>query len=102
MGFPVIVSDHLDDVVVLVNATDIYEGGEGTVSVDMSREASLEMKSAGLVQDGTVGTGTTLVSLWQSNLVGLRAEIEVNWKRRRTSAVAYLTSVDWGGEPHTA
>jgi HK97 family phage prohead protease len=102
VGFPVIVSDHLNDVVILVNASDIYEGGDGTVAVDMSREASLEMKSTGFTQDATVGTGTSLVSLWQSNLVGLRAEIEINWKRRRTSAVAYLTSVDWGGEPHTA
>ena len=102
VGFPVIVSDHLNDVVVLVNASDIYEGGEGSVTVDMSREASLEMKSAGLTQDATLGTGASLVSLWQNNLVGLRGEIEINWARRRTSAVAYLTSVDWGGEPHTA
>ena len=102
VGFPVIVSDHLNDVVVLVNASDIYYADEGEVAVDMSREASLEMKSAGLTQDATVGTGASLVSLWQSNLVGLRAEMSLNWARRRTSAVAYLTSVDWGGEPHTA
>jgi hypothetical protein len=102
VGFPVIVSDHLNDVVILVNASDIYEGGDGTVDVSMSREASLEMKSSGFTQDATVGTGASLVSLWQNNLVGLRAELEINWMRRRTSAVAYLTSVDWGGEPHTA
>jgi len=101
-GFPVIVSDHLNDVVVLVNASDIYEADEGEVNVDMSREASLEMKSTGFTQDANVGTGAPLVSLWQNNLVALRAEKTINWKRRRTSAVAYLTSVDWGGEPHTA
>ena len=73
---------------------EMYEGG---VAVDMSREASLEMLDASLQQDGTAGTGASLVSLWQSNLVGLRAERELNWMRRSASAVAYLTGVAWGG-----
>jgi len=29
--------------------------------------------------------------------VGFRAERTINWSRRRSSAVAYLTSVNWGG-----
>jgi hypothetical protein len=96
-GLPVIVSEYAGTTVALVNASDIYFGDEGGVQVDMSREASLEMLDGSLVQDATAGTGTSLVSLWQSNLVGLRAERELNWMRRRTSAVAYLTSVAWGG-----
>jgi hypothetical protein len=96
-GLPVIVSQHAGTIVVLVNASDIYEADEGGIVVDMSREASLEMKSATLSQDGTAGTGASLVSLWQNNLVGIRAEKSVNWKRRRISAVAYLTGVVWGG-----
>jgi len=96
-GMPVIASRYAGDNVALVNASDIYLGDEGGVSVDMSREASLEMKSTGLSQDATTGTGAQLVSLWQSNLVGLRAERTINWMRRRTSAVAYLTDVQWGG-----
>jgi hypothetical protein len=40
---------------------------------------------------------TVLVSLWQRNLVGFRAERTMSWARRRTSAVAYLTGVNWGG-----
>lgn len=96
-GLPVIVSQYAGNVVALVNASDIYEADEGGIAVDMSREASLEMKDSGLTQDGLTGTGTSLVSLWQSNLVGLRAERTINWKRRRTVSVAYLTGVEWGG-----
>ena len=96
-GLPVIVSEYAGTTVALVNASDIYFGDEGGVQVDMSREASLEMLDGSLTQDATTGTGASLVSLWQSNLVGLRAERELNWMRRRTSAVAYLTSVAWGG-----
>lgn len=98
LGLPVITSDYLAaGYVVMANASDIYEADEGGVNVDMSREASLEMKDSSLTQDATSGTGASLVSLWQNNLVGLRAERTINWSRRRTSAVAYLTGVDWGG-----
>ncbi len=96
-GLPVIVSQYAGSIVALVNASDIYEADDGEIAVDMSREASVEMLDSALVQNGLVGTGTSLVSLWQSNLVGLRAERTINWKRRRTSAVAYLTGVQWGG-----
>lgn len=97
MGLPAIVSEYAGTTVALVNASDVYFGDEGGVAVDMSREASLEMKDSGLTQDATAGTGVAMVSLWQSNLVGLRAERELNWMRRRASAVAYLTGVVWGG-----
>ena len=97
-GLPVIVSQHIGNVVALVNASDIFLGDEGGVAVDMSREASIEMRSAGLGMDATAGTATAAsVSMFQTNSVALRAEREINWKRARASAVAYLTSVDWGG-----
>lgn len=96
-GLACIVSDYAGNIVALVNASDIYEADEGETTVDMSMEASLEMKSAGLTQDATAGTGAQLVSLWQNGLVGLKGERTINWKKRRASAVAYLTGVAWGG-----
>lgn len=96
-GLPVIVSDYVGDVVILANAADIYEADEGAVQVDMSREASLQMDNAPATQSALTGTGTSLVSMFQTNSVALRAERTINWKRRRASAVAYLTGVAWGG-----
>lgn len=95
MGLPVIVSEYAGTTVALVNASDIYLGDEGGVSVDMSREASLEMLDSGFTQNQP--TGASLVSMFQNNLVALRAERTINWARRRTSAVTYLTGVAWGG-----
>src|SRR3546814_8164351 len=43
-GLPVIVSQHIGNVVALANAADIFLGDDGGVQVDMSREASLEMR----------------------------------------------------------
>ena len=95
-GLPAIVSEYVPDgIVALVNASDIYVGDEDGVDVSMSTEASLQMDDA---PDNPTTASTVLVSLWQRNLVGFRAERAINWARRRASAVAYLTGVQWGGE----
>jgi len=99
-GLPVIVSEYVPSdsdgaIVALVNASDIYVGDEGGFQVDMSREASLQMDNAP-TQNSVTPTGTTLVSLWQTNSVGFRAEREINWARRRNTSVQYLTGVEWG------
>jgi HK97 family phage major capsid protein len=100
-GMPVIASDHVaDNIVVLVNASDIYLADEGGVSVDASMEASIEMSDAPTGDSGAP-TAATSVSMFQTNSVAIRAERTINWMRRRTQSVAYLTGVDWGGPVHT-
>lgn len=105
LGIPVITSEHVEaGVVVMVNATDIYLADEGGIRLDMSREASVEMLDSSLTGDsiGVVpGTAASTVSLWQTNSVGFLAERTINWSRRRTTAVAYLTGVAWGGAVNT-
>lgn len=96
-GLPVIVSEYVPAdtsgyIVALVNASDIYLGDEGGIDLSMSTEASLQMDNA---PDNPTTASTVMVSLWQRNLVGFRAERSINWARRRDSAVAYLTGVNW-------
>jgi HK97 family phage prohead protease len=100
-GMPVISSDYCPPTnVVLVNASDVYLGDDGQFAVDASEEASLEMADA-TTGDSGVPTATSLVSMFQTNSVALRAERIINWMRRRTQSVAYLTGVDWGGPVNT-
>lgn len=94
-GVPVIVSQFVGKIVALVHASDIYLGDEDGILIDMSNEASLEMDDAP-TQDGIAGKGSQLVSLWQTNMVGIRAERIINWKRRRESAVSYIKEANWG------
>lgn len=100
-GMPVIVSDHAGAIVVLINAQDVYLGDDGGVSVDASEEASIEMSDAP-TEDSGAPTASTAVSMFQTNSVAIRAERVINWMRRRSQSVAYLTGVDWGGEVNTA
>jgi HK97 family phage prohead protease len=100
-GLPVIASRYAGTNVVLLNASDVFLADDGDVAVDMSREASLEMSDAP-ASNSTTPTAAQLVSMFQTNSVALRGERTINWVRRRPSAVAYLTSVGWGGEVPTA
>lgn len=90
-GLPVIVSETLGGNIVLVNQSEILLADDGGVTLDASREASLQMN------DSPSAGATSLVSLWQNNMVGLRAERFINWKRRRPQAVAYISGANYGG-----
>jgi hypothetical protein len=70
----------------------ILYADEGGVSIDASREASLQMDSAPM---SPADATTVYVSLFQTNSVALRAERFVNWKRVTTNAVKYLTAANW-------
>ncbi len=94
-GLPAIVSQYVGNLLVLVNAPDIYLADDGGVAVDMSREASLEMESEP-TGDSITPNPTEMVSMFQTNSVAIRAERWINWKRRRTAAVAVVTGVNYG------
>jgi HK97 family phage major capsid protein len=80
-------------IVILVNASDILLADDGQVSIDISREASVQMDDA---PDDPATASTVMVSLWQRNLVGIKAERFINWVKGRATAVSYLSSVNWG------
>jgi HK97 family phage major capsid protein/HK97 family phage prohead protease len=97
-GIPVLTSEHLTAVgspstqtIVLVKADEVYLADEGSVNVEASFEASLEMLDTGLSQDATTGTGASLLNLWQTGCVALRSMREINWKLRRPTAVQYIS-----------
>lgn len=95
LGTPVIVSNYVPaGIVALVNASDIYLADDGQVTVDASREASIQMDTAPS-QSSVEPTASTSVSMFQTNSVAIRAERYINWARRRDSGVAYLTGVAW-------
>ena len=100
-GFPVITSQHAANVsgggnlVIAVRAADIFLADDGVVSIDASEQASVQMSDAPTVNSAT-GTGASLVSLWQTNSVGIRAERELTWAKARSTAVVYMDDVNWG------
>lgn len=95
---PVIVSDFVPaGLIIFASAEDIFLADEGLATIDVSREASLEMSDAPTGNSSTP-TPAQLVSLWQTNSVGIRAERYISYEKRRPQAVAYLSGVNWGAE----
>lgn len=96
-GFPVIASEAVPDdsnggQIGFVNADDIFYADDGPVTIDASREASLQMNDA---PDEPTSASTVLVSLWQRNLIGLRAEVYRNWKKRRAAAANFIQGANY-------
>jgi HK97 family phage major capsid protein/HK97 family phage prohead protease len=89
MGYRAITSQIAGTTVAMMKPDQILYADDGGVTIDVSREASLQMDSAPMaVPDATV----VLTSLWQMNYVGLRAERFINWKKARTGVVQYTVA----------
>jgi HK97 family phage major capsid protein len=88
-GVPVVTSQTAGSVVAFVHAPSILFADGGGVNIDVSREASVEMNTT---PTSPVSASSAYVSLWQLNLIGLRADWFVNWKRARTTSVVYTTA----------
>lgn len=76
----------------LVNAGDILIADDGQIRVDASSEASLQMDTA---PDSPTTGSTTLISLWQQGYMGIKADRDVNWVKRRSTSVAYISSAKY-------
>jgi HK97 family phage major capsid protein/HK97 family phage prohead protease len=89
MGYKAVASQSAGNTVALVQPSAILYADDGGVTIDVSREASLQMDTA---LDNPPLATTLLTSLWQMNLVGLRAERFINWKKARAGVVQYTTA----------
>jgi HK97 family phage major capsid protein len=102
-GIPVIAteyatSDSNGDDIVLMNAPDIWLADDGEVTIDASREASLQMLDNPTVDSANGGNpvATSLVSMFQTNSIALLAERYINYQKRRAQAVQVLNNANWG------
>lgn len=101
LGLPVITSENIPstggsptdgDPIIVVSAPDILLADDGQVTIDASQEASLQMDTA---PDSPATASTTFVSLWQQNQIGIRAERWINWAKRRSTAVSYISNAKY-------
>jgi HK97 family phage major capsid protein len=83
------------NLVIALDPQAILIADDGTVRVDASREASIEMSDAP-AHDSVTPTAASLVSMYQTNSVAIRAERFINWAKARSTAVVYMDDVNWG------
>ena len=86
-GFPVLVSNSSPaGYVVFIVAGEILLADDGVVRLDSSNQATLDI----------AGGDEATLSLWQKNLIALRAERWVTYKKRRASPVAMISGAAYG------
>jgi len=91
-GITFITSNVAGTNVVSMQPQLILFADDGGVTIDASREASLQMDSAPM---SPADATTVYVSMFQNNTVALRAERFITWKRIGTNSVKYLTAANW-------
>lgn len=101
LGYPVVVSNNVDytedspaegDSIFFIKPSEILLADDGAVTIDISREASVQMDSA---PDDPASASTVLISAFQHNLVLIRAERYVNWLKRRDAALQYIKAAKY-------
>jgi HK97 family phage major capsid protein len=97
MRLPVLTSANLPVAATTGDPTCICLIDGDAVMLADDRDASLTVSTAASVEvdDAPTADARSLVSLWQMNMVGLRAERFVNWMLRRSGAVQYVSGVTY-------
>lgn len=95
-GVPIRVSNYLANnggsggaPFILVDEAEVYLADDGNVTLDASEQASIEMNDAPTSNSGTP-TAASLVSMWQTNSIALRAERFIWWGLRRSGAIQWI------------
>ena len=100
-GVPLLVSANLTNsgdsplgsIIVLVDAAELIVGEEpNATTLDQSTEAMVQLSTT---PDSPPSASTLFSSLWQLDLQGWRVVRTINWKLRRSGAVAMLTGVNY-------
>ncbi len=96
VNVPMLVSSGIPSgTLLVVNAAAIAAAG-GPLDVRESRQSAVAMADDPTM-DSTTPTGASMVSLWQSNLIGLMATAIFGAQALRDDAVAEITGIAWGG-----
>lgn len=97
-GYPVVTGDNVNSAhLILVKPADIYRIGMGGVQVSMSEHATIEQADdpAG-AQDTPVALANTPVNMFQTESTAVKVVVDIDFARRRESAVAWINNASYG------
>lgn len=99
-GYPLLQSTLVTaGTVILLDAADFFSATGDEPRFDVSDQAVLHMEDTSPAQIGTVGSPNVVAaparSLWQTDSIGIRLILDINWAFRRTGMVISRTAVTW-------
>lgn len=93
---PLIVSDQLNDGELVLLRADQVVADADTVELLSSSEADVEMLDDPAQSGGSPPSGSSMVSLFQTNSTGLLVRLFFGAERLRADAVALVNNIAWG------
>lgn len=77
---------------ILVDEAEIFLADDGSVTLDQSMEATIEMSDSPVGSSSTTVTsnGSPFVNMWQTNSIAFRAERFIWWGPRRSGAIQWI------------
>ena len=77
---------------ILVDEAEVFLADDGSVTLDQSDQASIEMTDAPVGSSSATVTsnGSPFVSMWQTNSIAFRAERFIWWGLRRTGSIQWI------------
>jgi HK97 family phage prohead protease len=99
LGDTVVTGENVEgSFLILLKPSDIYRIGDTGVEVSMSREASIAQNSAPAgATDTPVGETEAWTSMFQEESTAIKVVRSINFAKRRSTAVAYVSNADYDG-----
>jgi hypothetical protein len=98
LGIPVVVSKHVASdtsggTIILLDASAILYG-DGGVTLDAGTHCDVQMADDPS-NSAVTGTGSSLVSMWQTNCTAIKVERYISWQVARAGAVVWIEAADY-------
>jgi HK97 family phage major capsid protein/HK97 family phage prohead protease len=98
-GLPVITSmsaklsgsPTLGNIIALINAPEILLADDGQVTISTSSEASIQMLDNPTNESTGSTVATSVVSMFQTNSLAIKAVRFINWAKRRATAASWIS-----------
>jgi HK97 family phage major capsid protein len=103
-GIPVVVSNaakiagspQFGEMIVLLLQEEILLADDGQVTIEISKEAALELLDNPTNTGAGGTTATSMISMFQTHSAAIKAVRYINWTKRRTQAAAFIQAANYG------
>lgn len=104
-GYPAIVSQvaqiagspQYNDILVWLHPNEVFLADDGEVSLEVSDQVSLELLDNPTNQSTGNTAATSMVSMYQTESIAIKAVRNVNWTKRRTTAAQWIQNAAYTG-----
>jgi HK97 family phage major capsid protein/HK97 family phage prohead protease len=88
-------SPDFDNMLILLQPREVFLADDGTANVEASDQVSLEMVDSSSQKSVATSAGASLVSMFQTESIAIKAVRHVNWTKARSQACQYIRSAQY-------